>query len=58
MVTLEQQTAQTAQKASGSAPQEREVALEEQYVSGGEEELVFANPRHTLGVSKLCLNIV
>ena len=33
--------AQIAHKASGSAPQEREVALEEHYVSGGEEELVF-----------------
>ena len=41
-MTLEQQMAQIAQKASGSAPLEKEVALEEQYVSGGEEEIVFA----------------
>jgi len=34
--------AQIAQKASGSAPQEREIPMEGQYVSGGEEELVFA----------------
>ena len=34
VVTLERQMAPIAQKASGSAPQEKEVSLEEQYVSG------------------------
>jgi len=42
MVTLEQQMALIAKKESGTATQEKGVALEEQYVSGGKEELVFA----------------
>ena len=44
MVTLEQQMALIAKKASGSVTQEKDVPLEEQYVLGGEEELVFARP--------------
>jgi len=38
--TLEKQMAKIAQKAK-SVPQERDIALEEHYVSGGEEELEF-----------------
>ena len=45
--------AQIAQKASGSAPQEKEVALEEQHVSGGEEELVFAKATPTVHIRNL-----
>ena len=41
VVMLELKMAQSAQKASGSAPPEREIILEEKYVSGGEEELAF-----------------
>ena len=43
MVTLERQMAQIAKKASGSAPQEREISLEEKYVSGREEELATSS---------------
>ena len=44
VVTLERQMALIAKKASGTATQEKEITLDEQYVSGGEEELVFVRP--------------
>ena len=42
VLTLERQMAMIAKKASGTATMEKDISLDEQYVSGGEEELVFA----------------
>ena len=42
VLTLERQMALIAKNASGTASQEKEVPLEEKYVSGSEEEIVFA----------------
>ena len=44
VLTLERQIAMIAKKASVTATQEKDVSLDEQYVSGGEKKLVFARP--------------
>ena len=44
VLTLERQMALIARKASGSGTMEKETAPDEQYVSGGEEELDFTRP--------------
>ena len=50
--TLEKQMGKFAQKASGSI-QERGIALEELYVSGGEEELEFRKATPSINIRNL-----
>ena len=50
VVTLERQI---AKKANGTATQEKDVPLEEQYVLGGAEELVFARPKPSTYIRNL-----
>ena len=45
--------AMIAQKASGTSTQEKNVALDEQYVSGGEEELLFTRPTPSTHIRNL-----
>ena len=53
VLTLERQMAMIAKKASGSGTLEKEISLDEQYVSGGEEELVFTRPTPTTLIRNL-----
>ena len=53
VLTLERQMAMIAKKASGTSTQEKNVALDEQYVSGGEEELVFTRPTPSTHIRNL-----
>ena len=53
VLTLERQMAMIAKKASGSGTLEKEISLDEQYVSGGEEELVFTRPTPSTHIRNL-----
>ena len=51
VLTLEKQMATIAQKERGSVQQERDIALEELYVSGGKEKLEFLNATPSTNIS-------
>ena len=53
VLALERQMAMIVKKASGTSTQEKNVALDEQYVSGGEEELVFTRPTPSTHIRNL-----